>query len=666
MLLMSFGAFMADAAPAEKFGKLPRLHVDGRYLVNDKGEIRNLHGFWQTYSPWFNGDAWGQHNWGDYNVQACLDYNRRQIDRILANGWKMDFIRLHMDSYWSLNRNRPWSTDREEYQDFNETLFKTYLNSVFVPMIEYCISKGLYVVLMPGYSAPECLEYGDEFYKVLTKLWKNISSHPKIAGNMDVMFEIVNEPRSIMDSAGRAGSNDDSHNKALTEYMQSLYDLIRKNADNIIWIPGTGYQSQYAGFVKYPIHGSDFGFAVHCYPGWYGSDAEEESSELGGGMGGGFDSFRNGWEAQITPAAQIAPVMVTEMDWAPAKYNKSWGKSFTGEGGGSGFGANFKWLADNTGNVSYILFTAPNDLANCNGKPASGADYTYFNDPEGCPWQIYHWYKEYAKGRVQPSSASHIKIGGGDSGLNVVEGGERTVVVNAVLDNGVIFPLQHGVKLESDNPSVVRVSGDRITGIKEGTARVTARAYGQKAVCTVKVNGFFPLDAGHFNPSIWENGTYDEKSHTFTTGQYGFAGWQYGTPIDISKYKSIVVELGAGTDFSCAPSFRLFDRGYWDGAAEYYFNGNRRIAVRIEGMKRRDGSFFDTTHITIIGFWTYGNKKVVINRIYMQPLDDGVEDTALELVPVAYYDMRGIVHDEPVRGVNIVRFSDGSTMKMLF
>lgn len=48
--------------------------------------------------------------------------------------------------------------------------------------------------------------------------------------------------------------------------------------------------------------------------------------------------------------------MVTEMDWAPAKYDSTWGKSYTGVAGGYGFGANFKYIVDKCGNVSWLLF----------------------------------------------------------------------------------------------------------------------------------------------------------------------------------------------------------------------------------------------------------------------------------------------------------------------
>ena len=67
---------------------LPRLHVDGRYFKDNNGNIVNLHGFAQTYSPWFNEQGT---KWSNYDVQACLAYNQQKIDQILAAGWKMSW-----------------------------------------------------------------------------------------------------------------------------------------------------------------------------------------------------------------------------------------------------------------------------------------------------------------------------------------------------------------------------------------------------------------------------------------------------------------------------------------------------------------------------------------------------------------------------------------------
>lgn len=601
---------------------LPVLHTDGRWLCNEAGEHVNLHGFWQTYSPWFNGDAWNEHNWGDYNVSECLKYNQKIIDGVLASGYQMDFMRMHMDSYWSLNRSRYYGTPLKEYQDYNEELFKKYLDEVFVPMMKYVISKGMRVVLMPGYGNDK-LKYGDEFHEVLKSLWENIASHEFICNNMDIMFEVVNEPVTIIDENGVEGSNDDSHNKALTKYMQSIVDHIRKYAnDNMIWVSGTGYQSCYAGFAKYKIQDHNYGFAVHCYPGWYGSDAEEASQELGGSWGGGFESFKSGWDEQIGVAAQIAPIMITEEDWAPKVYDKSWGKSYTGYAGGYGFGANFKWLADHTGNVSYITFCAPNDLALFSkyGDP-SLAD-NYWNDMRGCPWQIHEWYKDYRAGRVQPESAERLIVGGIYEGkITLQKGAKRTLIANAVNDNGrTVSPVMEGAVFKVKENGVAKIEDDNIlVALKPGKTVVYVDALGASAEVDIVVEDFNPFKMDKFNPNIWDNGTWDEASQTLTTGQYGFGGWQYSPGLDLSNYSKLVMELGEKSDVSCGPSLRMFDgAGYWGGAVDANFvNGRAEIEIS-NSMTKSDGKSFDPTNVTIIGVWSYGGKPIQIKSIYLE------------------------------------------------
>jgi len=90
--------------------------------------------------------------------------------------------------------------------------------------------------------------------------------------------------------------------------------------------------------------------------------------------------------------------MVTEIDWAPQKYGSTWGKGITGTAGGLGFGANFKKIADESGNVSWLYFTTTwSCLTNFKDEAPTDGSYTFLNDPEACPWQMYHWFKEYAE-----------------------------------------------------------------------------------------------------------------------------------------------------------------------------------------------------------------------------------------------------------------------------
>ena len=387
--------FLYPGILCSQTAELQALHVEGRYLCTPDGTPINLHGFGQTYSPWFNeqGRGWG---WS-YNTDDCLRYNQGLIDKILEAGWEMRWLRLHMDPYWS---NEPGvSTNGEsDISAFSLTRFKKYLDEVFVPMTEYATSHGLYVVMRPPGVCPKELFIGGEYQKYLLTVWGVVASHERLRNNPAVMFELANEPVNILGTNGTIGSSGDAHAEACSQFFQAIVDSIRScGANNILWVPGLGYQSQYAGYVKYPIQGDNIGYAVHCYPGWYGSDSESDSGSAEQGVvtkGAGYLEFQSGWNAQVAPIAEIAPILITEMDWAPQKYNASWGKATTGTAGGVGFGANFRYIMDRTGNVSWMLFTGPELLAKYDDSVPDGQ--TFLTDPEACARPCYRWFKEYA------------------------------------------------------------------------------------------------------------------------------------------------------------------------------------------------------------------------------------------------------------------------------
>lgn len=370
------GLFLAVSALAQ----VVPLHVDGRYFKDPDGRVVNLHGFAQTYSPWFNERGT---KWTNYDVRACLAYNQSLIDDILAAGWKMDFVRLHMDPYWSNIPGRH-TKGENDISAFSMERFKKYLDEVFVPMAEYAIGKGLYVIMRPPGVCPMNIRVGDDYQKYLMQVWDYVSRHPRLRNNAGVMFELANEPVNILGAGGRRAGT-----KELTAYLQPIVKKMRRHCRNILLIPGLGWQSHYADFVKYPVKGKNIGYAVHCYPGWYNGGHGE------GDVVVNYTGFKQGWDEQIMPLSRVAPMIVTEMDWAPSKYRSSWGKSDTGVAGGKGFGANFRKLADECGNMGWLLFTSPELLARFKDEAPQDGNHTFLTDPEACPWPCYHWFEEY-------------------------------------------------------------------------------------------------------------------------------------------------------------------------------------------------------------------------------------------------------------------------------
>lgn len=376
-LLMAVLAMLCSSSAVAQ--SLPALHVEGPFLVDENGKRHNLHGFAQTFSPWFNEQG---SKWNNYDVAGCLRYNKGILDGIMNAGWKMTFVRQHMDPYWS---NTPGMQVKGEndISAFSFERFKKYLDEVFVPMAEYAIGKGLYVVMRPPGVCPETITIGDAYQQYLVKVWEHVAQHPKLKDNGCVMFELANEPVHIKNADGTQAGD-----KEMTAYFQKIVDVMRKHCNNILLIPGLGWQSNYAGFANYPIQGENIGYAVHCYPGWYNGGHGDTDVVVN------YREFKRGWDAQILPVAVTNPVVVTEMDWAPSKYNSSWGKSNTGEEGKTGFGANFMKIADETRNVSWLTFTGGELLARYKDSAPDGQ--TFLTDPEACPRPCYRRFQYYA------------------------------------------------------------------------------------------------------------------------------------------------------------------------------------------------------------------------------------------------------------------------------
>lgn len=605
-----------DGAPLE-------LNVVGRYLKDADGNIVNLHGFGQTYSPFFNNNAWN-----NYDVGGCLRHNKSMIDQVLAAGWEMNFIRMHMDPYWSDDTNQE-SVRYEGHERFSETRFRKYLDEVFVPMVEYANAKGLYVVMRPPGVSPERIAVGDDYQAFLVKVWDIVSKHKKIRNNGKVMFELANEPIHIKGPDGSYAGNGDGHFKNMQLFFQEVIDTIRGNgARNIIWVPGLGYQSQYAGYATHRFTGENIGFAIHVYPGWYNSDAEEEPKENieGSIIGGGYEGFQRGWDAQIKPVADYAPVMVTEMDWAPRKYDSSWGKSVTGVAGGKGFGANFKYIADMSGNVSWMIFTSQELLAQFKDVPGTPGNYTFLNDPEACPWPVYHWFKEYA-GKTVSKTLTGIEVYGVGETIELALGNSRNISVNAMYSDGTLEAVTSDSDFQVADAQIASVTKDGLTAklnahkIGTTTLSVSYTHEGVTKTMDVAVNVTeldpFPLTNEGFNPSIWETGTFDESTRTLVTGQYGFGGWLYPDGMNLSSYSKIIVELG--NDNTSQVSFRLFDENnYWSDPAMYDFGNSRKVEVDLHNMKDMNGNKVSPEHIYIAGFWSLGGKPIIIDKITLE------------------------------------------------
>jgi hypothetical protein len=167
---------------------------------------------------------------------------------------------------------------------------------------------------------------------------------------------------------------------------------------------------------------------------------------------------------------------------------------------------------------------------------------------------------------------------------------------------------------------IIEITNGRIRALADGATSLTATyqgARGEERSCTINITAStFPMSREAFNPSIWEQGYFDEKKGMVKTGKYGFAGWRYDNGLDISKYKYLVVEIEGGEGANV--SLRLFDdNNYWGDCAVYDFGNENRLVIPIAQLQRSRNKQrrFASEHVYILGFWSTGTAPFRIREI---------------------------------------------------
>lgn len=303
--LFAFAAGAGEKALSLPKGAPPPIHVKGRHIIDNKGNVVRFRGTMRSINSWFDGQRWGGGD-DDAAVERCLDYSRKLHAAVTDNkqGTYCNMIRLTDDGQWSLGPETP--ERKVDVERFDVNRFKRNFDRVFIPVIEDAIAHGMYVVLRPslcGYT-DHVHFVGDRYHEHLKTEWKFVASHKRIqALGSRVVIELMNEPVTMAKPDGTTKDDDQ-----IVPYMQELIDLIRKcGFKGIILASGGGYQSWYGPFAKHPLKDrlNNLGFAVHVYSGWYGQPDEKADR----------DRFIANFAEQV-PVVLTHPVVITECDWS--------------------------------------------------------------------------------------------------------------------------------------------------------------------------------------------------------------------------------------------------------------------------------------------------------------------------------------------------------------
>jgi len=392
---LAFACAAGNVAQAYQGMPTPKLHTNGRFLQDPSGKSVLLHGYMQPAASWFNGEGHNFSNPTDYtnasNVAPALNFYKGVADIMsttgaqygYSHGWTASFVRFIGDGNVNPNFAPGWDANGNLA---SSARFNGWITNVLVPYVSYCASKGLYVVIcgnpsevFPGGDANKNMT--QQYRNNLITFWQTVANAPGIKSANNVMFEICNEPIAIETSFGAnnwaSGSN--PYWQALTNFMNPIVTAIRNTgADNVIWIPGLGWQGEYQGFATYPVSGTNIGYAGHFYPAY--GNAHDNATAV-----------QNLWNSNYKPAADLKPFLITELYWFP---NNGVGYQDLFRGATSGFGNAVKSCYDNEGNVSYLVGMVGDLLANLNSGLAATTLNTTTNAGASASfawWPTYTW-----------------------------------------------------------------------------------------------------------------------------------------------------------------------------------------------------------------------------------------------------------------------------------
>lgn len=343
-LTLAFLAAMGFTGTARAWEGMsaPMLTVQGNQLKDSYGNTVLLHGWRISDAAYFcdNGNFFNSPT--DY--AGCLKYLKNVVNTFThtnglygsAHGWYCNEIRLGCDGFF-------WYGDWAD-GSFDTNKLQAYTQNILIPFSQYCKSHGLYLVIFPNITIPQNTTTNIVQTTLLT-IWNYWSALPQLKNAANVQFELCNEPINAY-ANGTWGNGSQPYYDALKNWLQPIVDTIRGNgAGNIIWVPGLGYQSQYAGYAVNPINGTNIGYAAHIYPAY-------------GGVGNDPTSLQNFWNSNYKPCADLYPMNITETYWMQFLNgdNPYW-QLFNGVTGNdtSGFGTALRHTLDRQGNVSWEI-----------------------------------------------------------------------------------------------------------------------------------------------------------------------------------------------------------------------------------------------------------------------------------------------------------------------
>ncbi len=625
---MLLAALLAGNVYAE-WGKTSRLTVVDNHLEDTEGNQVMLHGVMDTPSPYFSGYRFTDKNWidvyrdGDKYIDKCKNYFDQLFSAVTdtKQGSWCNVFRLHLDPCWTDDPN-------VKAKGFRESGGKIYDPNG----TEVSGEASIY-----HFSSQRLEKYLPKLYMPLAKLAQGHGMY------------VIMRPPGVCPSTIKVGDY-------YQQYLLNVWDIVSKDPDvqaNSDWL-SIELANEPIG-VK-DANGNDTDEALHDFfqpivdkirengfkgiiwvPGktWQQNYRGYKRFPITGDNIGYAVHFYPGWfktsDAQHDPETSIEaflnsvpvvktnPVMITEVDWSP--------------------------------------------------EDEKNKDIDHYNE-YGQP--VYKNCGTWATGSTSKFGEGYKAVLDyfGNIGMTLTHTHDY-IDIDRYLKDGTLLPAFHE-KLP-DN-AYEACSGGCFSWYPEyAKAKHEARTDFSDFEIVYTPDSFFPLTSKEIITDIWEKGSFEEDTHTITTGQYGFVGWKYSEGIDLSPFKYIVLKFtervkDSGQWSAC---FRLFDKDdYWAGCASINLGGKDKVVIDIAELKKEDGSAFDPGHVFIAGFWTLGgtDNSISVETIFVSNDGEtsvGIEDISDDSSPIIEtIQIDGSRASSGSKGLLIQRRANGSVSKI--
>lgn len=210
------------------FGRHGRLHVEGKYLLDENDEKVSLHGI------------------STHNLSTFPEYVNEEAFTQFVDEYGVTIMRLAMYSALA-DGNKGYADGDEDHQK--------ELEQIVLDGVRICSSLGIYCLV----DWHILFDYNPNMHKDMAKkFWKSMAL--RLRGYDNVIFEICNEPNMNTETKDTASWED------ITSYANEIIELIRDVDETKIVIVGTPIWSQRVDeAANAPLKFNNVMYTLHFY-----------------------------------------------------------------------------------------------------------------------------------------------------------------------------------------------------------------------------------------------------------------------------------------------------------------------------------------------------------------------------------------------------------------